>query len=150
MKNIKLFLLILGLFGCGTDTGNPTLTNGLPVSSISTVSDQISYVMCSKIRNCFTPALTDCETKIKSALHITNSLGISEITYPNLNVMQTSVDSGNLRVELSKESLCFQYLSNATCSDALVQQSYSSTDLENLNQAWKLLTIHSSCNQFIY
>jgi hypothetical protein len=149
-KNLIILLYFL-LNGCGVDTGNPTLTNGKnPEGSISTVTIQISSYLCEKIKTCFDPILSECTTKIRSAANLTATLGLNATTYSNFDEIESGVANQNLQIDTIKRDACFHSISTISCSATNVQQAYNTSDIENLTQAWKLLTIDSNCNQFIY
>ncbi len=152
MKRIKigLVLAVLALQACGTDTGNPGFRNSVPNSATSSLTDQISISICSKVKSCFSPVLADCELKIRTVAQVPSALGLNEAVYPNFDSIEQAIDAQILTVDGPRRDSCFQSLQQVSCSDSAVQQAYSSTDVENLSQIWKILGIDSNCSQFIY
>ena len=149
MKNkIHLVLMIFMLNGCGTDTGNPSLTT--PVNSSSPLMDYIGYSLCSKIQSCFMPSLTNCEIKIRTSPQLPTKLGLNESIYPNFQSIQTAINNQTLQIDENKKLLCLQSLKQISCYDGNIQQSYSSNSVEDLSQIWKMLNVDSACGQFIY
>lgn len=151
-KNKFIFVIFLFLCNCGTDTGNPTFTNnGPPLGSISaSTTSQLTNVMCNKIRECFDPALSGCEVKMLTAVNLPTELGLNETTYPDLYAIQTAIDATTLHVDEAKKTTCLISVSNSNCASTQVQQSYSSSSLEDLTQAWKMISSDPNCSQFIY
>jgi len=155
MKPTKLLLLILAsqtlLFtGCGTDTGNPTLTSPLPSYSNQPASSFVSSNLCSKISTCFGITPTNCDTQVSNASLIVTHLGLSEATYPNLIAIQTAVDSSVLQVNATKANLCFQAIYYASCTDLVVQDSFNPNTPNDITRIWRLLNLDTNCSQFIF
>lgn len=152
MKTNKFLVLICSFFlmtGCGTDTGNPSVQSPF-VPDPSQLTSQLVAVMCYKITNCFSTTLTSCGLKIRSVPNISTALGVNESTYANLTAIQSALNTSALSVDSSKSAACFDQIYQASCNSTEVQTAYSSSDPENLNQSYRLLSLSSQCSQFIY
>jgi hypothetical protein len=153
MKKNNLFILVSALFlfvSCGTDTGNPSMLPGSDPFIGQPISSQVASILCRKIRTCFPINLSSCETKIRIVPNISTALGLNEATYSHLNAIQSAINSSVLSVDQTQGTLCLNQIYQASCSDTDIQQSYASTDPENLDNAYRMLSLSPTCAQFIF
>lgn len=151
-KNKFLFsiLLVLSLFGCGTDTGNPTMNMPMPVNSSQPLSTFVAANLCSKISSCFSVTPNNCTTQVNTAALVSTHLGVNEAVYPNILAIQDALDRSTLSMNSHKANLCLQQIFYASCSDPAVQDSFDVSQPNDISRIWRLLNLETNCSQFIF
>lgn len=127
---IVFFLALPFFVACGnggTDTGNPTTTDGdSPSVENITEAEAILDSLCTKLTECFTElSLTECETGILAEHGLENEFGLTQegdsITFQEI---VDAEEAGEITANTSEAQTCETDISNLACSDATVSIAY--------------------------
>lgn len=123
MKNyFAIALLVLNMSGCGTDTGNPSLTDvRLPRGSNPLIGNQLDSFLCDKLTTCGFSTESDCPQKVSSLTSIPEELALDPEVYKDYAAIQAALTTKNLVSVPDEEVRCFLTIDRLDCNDSLTR-----------------------------
>ena len=151
MRWMKAGLVISALFiaGCnstlwGTNTGNPDMSS----PTIGDGAMTLGEVVCYKIQSCYNGASSSsCLNQISSLNHYTSELGPNASAYATLLDLYQAESQHLITANSTNASTCKQAISALSCSDTLIQNSYSVSSPTDYSVTNILFRSSTSCAQ---
>lgn len=152
MKTLCCLVFLLMLTACsgdGTNTGNPTADATIPTGGQTPAdgygSQILANALCNKIKSCFTSSSdTACKSQILTLANFTDEILLNP-PYATLNDLETDVQNATFTFSTTSLSICLNSISNLSCGDSLVTNSYTSSSPSSFSNTYKLFRASSHC-----
>jgi hypothetical protein len=149
MKQLLIFILLLAVSGCGTDTGNPGINGeSLPTQdpALETAPDgarSVAAQICTTLAACNTGLDTmSCSSSVLSVSGLPSYLG-----YSNYNTLNDVASDAGKSVNNTYLQSCLTELNAVNCGSSRVSNSFSPATPTNFSNVSQLFGDTTSCSQ---
>lgn len=149
MRFFVLFTSCLLFVGCkftspGTNTGNPDLNASPGIGYEGALA--LGYKVCEKVKSCYAISnFDDCLDQSFNSSNYANELGAVAANFSTLINLRSAEIYHQVSPNKTNFENCQLAIESLTCSDILVQNSYSTNDPENFKATNILFRSSSSC-----
>jgi hypothetical protein len=148
VKILGLLIFLFALTACGTDSGNPGLSD--TVSAPALVTNFVDTAVCATLSRCYNVSANNCLTGMQTAAYFTAAMGLDQNLYPTLNQVDAALTNGELTIRNVDLSICQQAIQNLTCASSEVGAAYDPANAADFSSTFHLLSASVSCQTMVH